>query len=219
MSGEQQAQRDDKGQWAFNNIGGPGNPFARQVAALRKTILNTVKPENMERITNRLMQMAEEGNLQAAKLLLAYAIGKPQPAPSPDRLDIDEWNIFRETGSMQQETPNLANTCSPDFYLDTVRVTRPCVSGLMRNKVADIFNETPEQREARKAKEAEEFERIMKSPAPPFDWPTPNGNSGKRAKGKKRRGKPSPNGKKPSPNGKPPSPNGDFISVVGEQRP
>ena len=225
MSTEQaQAQRDAMGQFLLNNMGGPGNPFARQVATLRKALINAITPENMQKIANKLIELAEQGNIQAIKLLLAYAIGKPQPAPSPDQLDTEEWNIFREQASMQQEMPRLSKTCDPEFVLNTVRIARPVNGAIMRGKVQDMFNETPEQRQAREAREAAEFERIMKSPAPPFDWPSPNGKKqAPSANGKKRpsaNGKP---GKQPSPNGKSerhePSLNGDCVSVCGDLPP
>src|SRR5262249_14270569 len=152
---------------------GPGNPFARQVSALRQALLNTVKPEDMQQVASRLIELARDGNIQAAKLLLAYAIGKPQPAPSPDRMDADEWDVFREQAPMQQEAPRFMNSCDPQLYLTGVRVARPAHGYVMRQKMRDMFNETPGQREAREAREAEEMERILKSPAPPFDWPSP----------------------------------------------
>ena len=49
----EQAQRDALGQFLLNNMGGPGNPFARQTAALRKAILNTIKPENLQKTAGR----------------------------------------------------------------------------------------------------------------------------------------------------------------------
>src|SRR5215475_8865253 len=120
----EQAQRDAKGLFLPQNIGGPGNPFARQVAGLRQALLNAVKPEDMQQIASALVSKAKEGNIQAAKLVLAYAIGKPQPAPSPDRMDTDEWELYREQAPMQQEMPKFARSCDPEFFLNSVRVAR-----------------------------------------------------------------------------------------------
>jgi len=84
------------GRFAKGNRGGPGNPFARQVAALRKALLQSVTEEDLLAITLALKAKAKEGNVAAAKLLLAYAVGKPTSAPDPDRLDGQELEHFKE---------------------------------------------------------------------------------------------------------------------------
>ncbi|MBY0525011.1 MAG: hypothetical protein K2R98_16520 [Gemmataceae bacterium] len=40
---------------------------------------------------------ARAGNVAAAKLLFAYCSGKPPETPDPDRLDVDEWNLVKES--------------------------------------------------------------------------------------------------------------------------
>ena len=62
---------DARGRWAQGNPGGPGNPFARRVAALRKVIINRLTEEDLLAITEALLAKAKEGSVGAAKLLLA----------------------------------------------------------------------------------------------------------------------------------------------------
>src|SRR2546423_13779951 len=76
---------DANGRWAKGNPGGPGNPFARRVAALRKVIINRLTEEDLLAITEALLAKAKQGSVGGAKLLLAYGIGKPASAPDPDR--------------------------------------------------------------------------------------------------------------------------------------
>src|SRR4051812_47078161 len=90
------ATRDAKGRFAPGNPGGPGNPFARQVAELRKAIVHAAKPELIERVIAKMGELGAEGNVQAAKLFLAYSVGKPKPAPEPDRMDAEEWHGYQE---------------------------------------------------------------------------------------------------------------------------
>src|SRR4051812_14248262 len=78
------------GQFAKGNKGGPGTPSPRQVAQLRKVIINRVTEEDLLAITEALLAKAKEGSVGAAKLLLSYALGKPASAPDPDRLDGQE---------------------------------------------------------------------------------------------------------------------------------
>ena len=47
---EGRAQRDKRGRFTEGNEGGPGNPFARQVAELRKAALEAVSPDDIREI-------------------------------------------------------------------------------------------------------------------------------------------------------------------------
>jgi len=214
-------QSENTGRFAPGNPGGPGNPFARQVAALRQALLNAVTPDDIHTVAKALVQRAAEGNVQAAKLLLSYSIGKPQPAPEPDHMDADEWNVYRETVPMKQESGVVVASGLPEVHLKVARMVRPMVAQMMGQEMASMFLETPEQREAKEAAEAAEAERMMNSPGPDLSAelesalngeppPSPNGYNGEV--------RPSPNGyngeARPSPNGHlgaPPSPNGDRM--------
>src|SRR5947208_5522812 len=96
------------GRFARGNPGGPGNPFARQVAALRKVIINRLTEEDLLAITEALRAKAKEGNVGAAKLLLAYGIGKPASAPDPDLLDGQELEHFKDKVQTVEEVHELA---------------------------------------------------------------------------------------------------------------
>ena len=174
--------RDDTGRFTAGNRGGPGNPFARQVAALRQALIASVTAEDIQAVAASMLELAKRGNVQAAKVLLLYTIGKPQPAPEPDRMDTDEWNVFKETAEMKAEAPAVASTATPDYYLDSVRAMRPVVSFLHRKEVEQMVSETPAQAEEREAAEAAEATRILNTPTETPAWmlpeeePSPNGN-------------------------------------------
>jgi hypothetical protein len=51
--------RDERGRFATGNMGGPGNPFSRQVAALRKALLDVVSEEDMRKIAHMLVVQAQ----------------------------------------------------------------------------------------------------------------------------------------------------------------
>src|SRR5881227_1150335 len=99
---------EPNGQFARGNKGGPGNPFARQVAKLRKVIINRLTEEDLLAITEALLAKAKEGSVGAAKLLLAYGIGKPASAPDPDRLDGQELAHFKDQVEAVNEVHELA---------------------------------------------------------------------------------------------------------------
>ncbi len=88
--------RDNRGRFCKNNKGGPGNPFARRTAALRQAMLDAVTAEDLQAIVRQLLQKAKEGDLSAARLVLSYAIGKPDKAVDPDTLDQQEWLLWQQ---------------------------------------------------------------------------------------------------------------------------
>lgn len=109
--------RDAQGRFARGNPGGTGNPFARQVAALRSALVQAVTPDDIREIAEKLLLQAKAGNLAAIKLLLSYTLGKPGPAASPDAVELDEWRLRQQapTAAEMQETvcerrePGLVN--------------------------------------------------------------------------------------------------------------
>jgi hypothetical protein len=82
--------RDPRGRFTANNKGGPGNPFARRVAALRQTLLDAVTPEDLQAIVARLVEAARQSDVAAARLVLSYTVGKRASAVDPDTLDFSE---------------------------------------------------------------------------------------------------------------------------------
>jgi hypothetical protein len=115
--------RGQDGRFAKGNLGGPGNPFARRVAALRQAALEGVTPDDMRSIMSKLTALAREGDVAAAKVVLSYAIGKPAEAPNPDRLDVEEWNGFKETAPMLTEASGLM-TPHASLPVEMVRYAR-----------------------------------------------------------------------------------------------
>lgn len=79
--------RDERGHFAKGNPGGPGNPFARRVAELRKEMLASITDRDIREIIGALLKSAKRGDLGAAKLVLSYCIGQPSAAPNPDEVD------------------------------------------------------------------------------------------------------------------------------------
>src|SRR5688572_2349049 len=93
----EQSERDGQGRFKVGNGGGPGNPFARKVAGFRAAFIELVSNEDVQKVTTVLMNLALAGNLQAIKLFLGYALGKPDKVLEPDRMDAHEWDVQKET--------------------------------------------------------------------------------------------------------------------------
>src|SRR6516165_1785352 len=99
--------RDARGRFTAHNPGGPGNPFARQTAALRQVLLDTVTSEDLRAIVGRLVEAAKQGDVTAARLILSYTVGKPAPSVDPDTLDLQEWALWQQMPVLAQTLQSL----------------------------------------------------------------------------------------------------------------
>src|SRR5271166_1950440 len=82
--------RDERGCFVKGNPGGPGNPFAQQIAVLRAGLLASVTAQDIQDVLAALLVQAKKGNVAAARLFLAYSIGKPADRRNAGRSDSDE---------------------------------------------------------------------------------------------------------------------------------
>lgn len=78
--------RDKSGRFTKGNPGGPGNPRARQVGALRSAFLDAVTPEDIQVAVRQLIAKSRGGDLPAIKELLDRVLGK---ANQPMELSVD----------------------------------------------------------------------------------------------------------------------------------
>lgn len=125
---EPDAGRTATGQFAKGNKGGPGNPYNRQVAAIRRALLDAVTLEEIHYLARGLMDRALEGNLAAAKLLLSYLIGKPGPAAEPDTLDLQEWHQHQAAAVTTTAVNELLNTVPAATANAIARIIWPIVA-------------------------------------------------------------------------------------------
>lgn len=88
--------RGPNGRFVAGNRGGPGNPHARHCARMLDLFRTSISDEDMVRLYRVIFEKAQSGDVSAAKLVLAYKIGKPLPCPDPDSIDRDEWDHFQQ---------------------------------------------------------------------------------------------------------------------------
>jgi hypothetical protein len=87
--------RDQNGRFAPGNPGGPGNPQAKRVAALRRALLKSVKPADLEAIVLKLVEAAKAGDIQAAKEILDRTVGKAVQTDLLQRVEQLEASLTR----------------------------------------------------------------------------------------------------------------------------
>jgi len=146
--------RDQNGRFAKGNPGGPGNPFARRTAALRQAFSDALTQEGLNILAQRLLLQAQNGDVAAAKLVLAYAIGKPVDPVDPDTLDHQEFQLFKQLPTPPQDVHRILNTLPAGLACELIRILLPNtehqIKGLWRKKMQrDMKKE--ERREMRRA--------------------------------------------------------------------
>lgn len=59
-------------------------------------MLNAITDEDIKAIIVRMIEAAKEGDLNAAKLILSYAIGRPDNPINPDRVELNDRSIQQD---------------------------------------------------------------------------------------------------------------------------
>ena len=103
------------GRFTKGHPGGPGNPHARQVAAIRAVLMAAVSDDDLRAIVSTLVEKAKAGDVMAAREVLDRLIGKAKVAvavePEPQRT-LDEINA--EITAMLREHPELLALAEAD---------------------------------------------------------------------------------------------------------
>ena len=115
------AGRATNGQFAKGNKCSLGNPFARRIGALRTAFLNAVTDADVAAVARKLAELAASGDVQAAALFLAYAVGKPTQAVNPDRLDLDEFAVVDATPTKARVMATMLEAIAPAAAAELVR--------------------------------------------------------------------------------------------------
>lgn len=90
------SDRGGDGRFLPGNPGGPGNPYARHVAALRRALFDALTPDDVADVVAGLLRKARRGDVRAAELIFRYSIGEPAAAPAPDfaAMGLDEADLL-----------------------------------------------------------------------------------------------------------------------------
>jgi hypothetical protein len=116
--------RATDGRFAKGNPGGPGNPCARQTAALRAALLNGVTERDIQDILHILLLNAKGGHLPTIKFLFAYVIGKPKPVVEPDTLDLQEMQMLQQRALPPEALESLCDQLPLDFQVQLTRFSQ-----------------------------------------------------------------------------------------------
>jgi hypothetical protein len=169
------SKQDAKGRFRRGNAGGPGNPFARQVAELRKAMLEAVTVERIRNITESMVQRAESGDVAAAKLVLQYTLGKPAAAVEPDRVEIDEHRLRAESALPAHVWTEIFDHLPAARVNELADTLGPLLEKRLLEPIVQTMNGEEPTRMSRTARKAmrREMRRLRREAAP-----SPNGGNG-----------------------------------------
>jgi hypothetical protein len=144
--------RGSDGKFVKGNKGGPGNPFARKLAAMRRAFFAAVTKEDLAAIAQAMIEKAKAGDVAAARLVIQYTMGRPAEAVDPDRLDEMEW---------QQWQRELVGTEMPAVMTGVHAecantIARKLVPAMQEQHMGDLHRQCMEREEERREEAAED---------------------------------------------------------------
>ena len=87
VSKPSKALRGPGGRFLPGTAGGPGNPLAAHVHALRAALLSAVTPEELAVVCRTLLRQAQGGDVAAARLLFDRLLGPAQELDLLEQLE------------------------------------------------------------------------------------------------------------------------------------
>jgi hypothetical protein len=130
------ASRDPQGHFLKGNSGGPGNPHARHCARMLEMFRNSITDEEMYGLCRVLYERAITGDMSALKMVWQYKLGKPLPAPHPDRIDRDEWDHFQKDAMTLDEMKKVLGQLPSRIGNAIVSAALPSIASTISHTLA-----------------------------------------------------------------------------------
>ena len=133
--------RDSQGRFAKGHPGGPGNPFYRRQAQLKRVLLESITEDDVRSVVQVLLGLARGGDLAAIKLYLQYAAGKPAREVDPDRAELHEWELQKQSPPLGEVIGLLGQNLPADSATRTVRNTLPIVANCHLQRLSQTIRD------------------------------------------------------------------------------
>jgi hypothetical protein len=99
-----------------------------------------ISDEDMVHLYRVLYDKAMTGDVSAAKLVLAYKIGKPAPCPNPDAIDRDEWDHYQQDAIEPREMEVVLGSLPTRVGNDIARTALPIMTEARTRELAAQLN-------------------------------------------------------------------------------
>jgi hypothetical protein len=157
--------RDANGRFTKNNPGGPGNPYARYTAAMRKAFAEEASADDLRKVARAMIEKAQQGDVAAAKLVCSYTMGKPLVGTDPDHVDADEWQTWKANAVPDGETSAVLNRIATTLACHLLRETVPALSLARAERLAAALAAAPAVKKAEEAVNASTAPAAAPAPA------------------------------------------------------
>jgi hypothetical protein len=100
-----------------------------------------VSPEDVAAVAKKLLAQARAGDVAAAKVLLLYVVGKPAPVADPDRLDVDEFRLLRESPDyrdVEEARNRIAAALAVVLTGERLAVDRQGYARVLKERLAEV---------------------------------------------------------------------------------
>jgi hypothetical protein len=179
------SNHDARGRFTNGNKAGSGNPYARRVAMLRRAMLRVVQPNDLQAIIVKMILLAGEGDVAAARLVLQYTLGKPTESVDPDTLDLQEVELAKQRLAFKPELPDILDGLPPRVACEVAREMVPGFEKDYRQGYVQMAREREAEEQAAQAaqqpprpepcalppqpgrRQSEETDRSQESPSQP----------------------------------------------------
>jgi hypothetical protein len=154
--------RHADGRFATGNrcAAGRGNKFYRRQASLRELVVDELGEDGVRQLVRKLLGQALEGDGAAARTLLAYLVGKPQPAADPDRCDLHEYGLLHERPSKPEVLRAMVDDVNAGLAAAAVRLLEP--SGEPSDVLGTITRDRDRKELAAEVRQEQEAKRRRK---------------------------------------------------------
>jgi hypothetical protein len=149
------------------------------MAHLRQVMLGCVSDEDVRAIVQRQLDKAREGDTAAARLVLAYVVGKPAAPVDPDRLDVEEMKIYQEEVVNGDQLEYALSGLPASMTSSLLRATLPVLAQEKRKLAYQTCVQFEQDlAEAKQQEEEEEFEEESDPSPDPSPQPPPRSGEG-----------------------------------------
>jgi hypothetical protein len=131
---------------------------------------NCISDDEMVQLFCMLYTKAIDGDVSAAKLVLAYKLGKPLDCPNPDAIDRDEWDHYQQDAIEPNEMQQVLSSLPTRVGNVIVRTALPIVTEVRTRELATQL-EGQQVKSSEVGAEMVDADKINDTPAP-----IPNGD-------------------------------------------
>jgi len=111
----------------------------------------SISDEEMVAIIRMLVEKALARDVNAAKLLLSYKLGKPAPAPNPDQIDRDEWEHYQSDAINLEQVQHVLGSLPSKVGNDIARAALPIMTDARKEALAgQLVKNLPESQKPAK---------------------------------------------------------------------